>query len=384
VTRSTSSAASTTTTSLVAATTATLRQTVTTTGTVAYATTSDQSFTVGGTVTSVPVSVGAKVHTGEVLAAVDSAPLRSALAQASSTLAGAQAKVAADTSATSTQLAADEAAVAADQAAVTSAQSDLSKAMLTSPIDGTVSALTLTPGQQLGSSGTAAGGAGGTGGSSSGSSGSSGSGGSGGSSSVSGTSSSASSSTAQVEVVSAGHYVIDATVDDTQVGQLTTGATAGVALPDGSTTSATVTSVGMVATSTSGVASFPVVVTVNGSPTGLYSGATVSVVVVTKTVPDAVVVPVAALNRTSSASTVTVDTGGARATRTVSTGLTSGGQVQITGGLKVGEKVVVTTVRVTAPAGSSGAGTTGTRTRGTGGFGGGGFGGGGFTGGGGG
>jgi multidrug efflux pump subunit AcrA (membrane-fusion protein) len=391
VTRSTSSAASTTTTSLVAATTATLRQTVTTTGTVAYATTSDQSFTVGGTVTSVPVSVGAKVHTGEVLAAVDSAPLRSALAQASSTLAGAQAKVAADTSATSTQLAADEAAVAADQAAVTSAQADLAKATLTSPIDGTVSALTLTPGQQLGSSGTAAGGAGGTGGSSSGSSG--GTGGSGGTSSGSGTSSSASTSTAQVEVVSTGHYVIDATVDDTQVGELATGATAGVALPDGSTTSATVTSVGMVATSTSGVASFPVVVTVNGSPTGLYSGATVSVVVVTKTVPDAVVVPVAALNRTSSASTVTVDTGGARTTRTVSTGLTSGGQVQITGGLKVGEKVVVRTVRVTAPAGSSGAGTTGTRTRGTGGFGGGtggfgggtgGFGGGGFPGGGGG
>jgi multidrug efflux pump subunit AcrA (membrane-fusion protein) len=383
VTHSTASAASTTTTSLVAATTTTLRETVATTGTVAYATTSDQSFTVGGTVSSVPVSVGAKVHKGDVLATADSAPLRSALAQAGSTLASAQAKVAADTSATSTQLAADQAAVTAAQASVASAQADLSKATLTSPIDGTVSALTLTVGQQLGSSGAAAGGAGGGASTGSGGSGSGGSG-SGGSGSGGSGSSSAGSSTPQVEVVSTGHYVVDATVDDTQVGQLTTGATAGVALPDGSTTSATVTSVGMVATSTSGVAGFPVVITVNGSPSGLYSGSIVSVVVVTKTVPDAVVVPLAAVNRTATGSTVTVDARGTRTTRTVSTGLTSAGQVQITGGLTAGEQVVVTTVRVTAPAGGSAATRTGARLRGTGGFGGGGGGGGGFGGGGGG
>ena len=365
--------ASTTTTSLVAASTTTLRETVATTGTVAYATTSDQSFTVGGTVSSVPVSVGTTVHKGDVLATADSAPLRSALAQAESTLASTQAKVAADTAATSTQLAADEAAVTAAQASVASAQADLSKATLTSPIDGTVSALTLTVGQQLGSSGAAAGGAAG-GGASSGSSGSAGGSGSGGSGSGG---SGGGSSTPQVEVVSTGHYVVDATVDDTQVGQLTTGATAGVALPDGSTTSATVTSVGMVATSTSGVASFPVVITVNGSPSGLYSGSIVSVVVVTKTVPDALVVPLAAVSRTATGSTVTVDAGGTRTVRPVSTGLTSGGQVQITDGLKAGEQVVVTTVRVTAPAGGSATTRTGGRFRGTGGFGGGGFGGGG-------
>jgi uncharacterized membrane protein YgcG len=140
----------------------------------------------------------------------------------------------------------------------------------------------------------------------------------------------------------------------------------------------------MVATSTSGVASFPVVVTVTGTPTGLYPGSVLPVVVVTKTVPDALAVPVAALHRTSSGTTVTVDKNGTRTARTVSTGLVSGGQVQITDGLTAGEKVVVTSVRVTAPAGTSGTTGTGARTGGLGGGGGfggaGGFGGGGFRG----
>jgi multidrug efflux pump subunit AcrA (membrane-fusion protein) len=350
-----------------------MRQTVATTGTVAYATTSDQSFTVGGTVASVPVTVGASVHAGDVLATADSAALASALAQANSTLATAQAKVAADTSASSTQLAADQASVSAAQAAVASAQADLSKATLTSPIDGTVSALTLTPGEQLGSTGAAAGGAGAGGGAGSGASSS---GASGGASQGGGASSS--SSTAQVEVVSTGHYVVDATVDDTQVGQLAVGQTAGITLADGSVTSGTVTSVGLVASSTSGVASFPVTVTVTGTPTGLYAGSVLPVVVVTKTVPDALAVPVGALHRTSSGTTVTVDKNGTRTTRTVSTGLVSSGQVQITDGLAAGEKVVVTSVRVTAPAGTTGTTRTGTRTGGGGfGGGGGGFGGGG-------
>jgi hypothetical protein len=179
-------------------------------------------------------------------------------------------------------------------------------------------------------------------------------------------------------VVSTGHYVVDATVDDTQVGQLAVGQTAGITLADGSVTSGTVTSVGLVASSTSGVASFPVTVTVTGTPTGLYAGSVLPVVVVTKTVPDALAVPVGALHRTSSGTTVTVDKNGTRTTRTVSTGLVSSGQVQITDGLAAGEKVVVTSVRVTAPAGTTGTTRTGTRTGGGGfGGGGGGFGGGG-------
>jgi hypothetical protein len=120
----------------------------------------------------------------------------------------------------------------------------------------------------------------------------------------------------------------------------------------------------------------------------------VTVAVVTKTVPDALVVPAGALTRTATGTTVVVDRNGKRTTQTVSIGLVSAGQVQITGGLTAGDKVVVTTVRAVAPAGTSGAGGAGGRSGGLGGgagglggagggFGGGGFGGGGFGGGGG-
>jgi multidrug efflux pump subunit AcrA (membrane-fusion protein) len=180
-----------------------------------------------------------------------------------------------------------------------------------------------------------------------------------------------------VEVVSSGHYIVNATVDDTQVGQLAPGDAAGITLPSGSVTAGSVTSVGMTATSTSGVASYPVVVTVAGSPTGLFPGSTVTAVVTTKTVPDALVVPVGAVHRTASGTTVTVDSGGTRTTRAVSTGITAAGEVQITGGLSAADKVVVTTVRVTAPAGTPGTNRTGGFGGAGGGFGGtgGGFGG---------
>lgn len=81
---------------------------------------------------------------------------------------------------------------------------------------------------------------------------------------------------------------------------------------------------------------------------------------------------------------MTVDRNGTRSTRTVSTGLVSAGEVQITGGLAAGEKVVVTTVRPTVPAGNTGSTGPGARTGrfGGGGLGGGGLGGGRFGGGG--
>jgi multidrug efflux pump subunit AcrA (membrane-fusion protein) len=187
--------------------------------------------------------------------------------------------------------------------------------------------------------------------------------------------------------VSTGQFVVDASVDDTQVGELAAGETAGITLSSG-VTSGTVSSVGLAATSTSGVASFPVVVAVAGSPSGLYPGSSVDVVVTTKTIPNALVVPTGALHRSTSATTVTLDSNGKRTTKAVSVGLVSAGEVQITGGLSAGDKVVVTTVRVPTPAGGSATTRGGARTGfgggtggfggGTGGFGGGGFGGGGF------
>ncbi len=132
----------------------------------------------------------------------------------------------------------------------------------------------------------------------------------------------------------------------------------------------TVTSVGTIASSSSGVATFPVVVTVDGTPSGFHAGAAASAVITYHAIPNALAVPAAAITRSNGSPAVTVSANGAKSTRAVTTGITSNGEIQITSGLNAGDQVVVTipTRRATGTG-------TGTGTRG-------GFTGGGFTGGG--
>jgi membrane fusion protein, macrolide-specific efflux system len=379
---------------VVAATSGTIQETVSASGTIQPESTQDLNFDVSGTVTSVAVKAGSVVKKGQVLAAVDSASLQSDVDQAQATVDSDAAKVASDesSSASSAQLSADEAALTAARSQLVEAQASLADARLTSPIAGTVSVVNLTVGQQLGSSGgsgnslAGSGSGGGSTGAASTSSGASGGDTSGGSG-TSGASSS-SSSTPEIEVVSTGTYVVDLSVDDTQIGQIKRGYQATVT-PSGATTTATgtVTSVGTVATSSSGVSSFPVVVTVPGNPTGFYGGDTATVAIIYEQVPDAVQVPVAAVAETNGQSTVTVVAGGKHTTRAVTTGVRSNGEIQIVSGLKAGEQVVVEIPSFAGLArGRTGTGTgTGTGGFGTGGEGPpggfGGSGGGGFTGG---
>jgi len=103
-----------------------------------------------------------------------------------------------------------------------------------------------------------------------------------------------------------------------------------------------VTSVGVIATSTSGVAPFPVVVTVAGHPSEFHAGATASVAITYQELPDVVQVPVAAVTRANGKSSVTVSANGKKSVRPIVTGITAGGQVQVTSGLSAGESVVVT------------------------------------------
>ena len=135
-------------------------------------------------------------------------------------------------------------------------------------------------------------------------------------------SNSSSTSTAQVEVVSSDTYVVSLDIDSTEIDQIKKGATATVT-PSGGTTSATgkVTSVGAVATTSSGVATFPVVVTVGGSPSGFYGGATATVAITQKEIKNAVQVPTLAVSNDNGQSTVTVVSGSKRSTRPVTTGL---------------------------------------------------------------
>ena len=367
----------------------TMQQTVSATGTIEPAVTEDLSFTSAGTVTAVNVKAGQKVKKGAVLATIDSAALQSALQQANASYASAQAQLSDDeaAAASSEQIASDEANVAAQQANAAAALGDLAGASLTAPIAGTVATVNLTVGQVLSSSGSSGTDVTGTGG---------------GSGRFPSSDGSSDSSTAQIEVVS-NAFVVNLSVDTATVGKIKAGQSATVTpttssgssggnsafpFPGGggftvgnfnganrsanngsSQTSANtavgaaatgkVTSVGAVASSSSGVATFPVVITVSGTPDAFHAGASASAAIVYSQKADVLAVPVNAVTLTNGASYVTVSTNGQKSKRAVTTGVTANGQIEITSGLQSGEQVVVTLPNFTRNGTRNGATTNG-------------------------
>jgi multidrug efflux pump subunit AcrA (membrane-fusion protein) len=351
-----SAAAAAATTQVITVSTQTLQQTVSTSGTMAPATESDLSFAVSGTVTAVRAVVGAKVAKGAVLATVDPTDLTSAVSAAQATLDGANAQLTAAAGGTDVQLAAAQAQVASATSKLAAAKQSLADATLTSPIAGTVAEVNVATGDVLsGSAGT---------GSSSGSAsatsgtGASGSGGGGTGSSGSSTSSSSStSSTAQVVVVSTSSWIVNATVGSADLASVKKGLQATITPTD--TTSrifGVVSSVGIVASTSSGAAAFPVVIAVTGSPTGLYVNGTATVSIVVKQVANALTVPTAAVSTAGGKSVVTLRSGTKDTQTPVTIGGVYGANTQILSGVKAGDQVVEKLVARTG-------GGTGTQTR---------------------
>lgn len=352
-----SSGTTTGTTSLVAAAVNTVTSTVAASGTIAPAHEADLDFAVTGRVTKVRVKSGDTVSKGQRLAAVSRAALTASKAAAVATVTAAADQVAADTSATSSaQVAADDAALKAAHSALHSAKTALAETALRATISGIVTSVNLTVGQQV--------------------SGGSSSTGVGSNAAASADPSTASSSTSERQVVisSAKSFVVNATVDDTEISEVSKGQPVAIT-PAGATipVTGTVTSVSSVPTSSSGVVSFPVVVKVSGHPTGVYSGASATLSITTKKAIRALEIPTLAVHYNGSQATVQVNNGGSVVTRTITVGTTYGLETQVLSGISAGDKVVVTLPTFVR----------GTTNRGTGGggFGGGGFGGGGFGGG---
>jgi macrolide-specific efflux system membrane fusion protein len=96
-----------------------------------------------------------------------------------------------------------------------------------------------------------------------------------------------------------------------------------------------------VASADSGVATFPVEITVEGSPDEFFPGALAEVAVVYEEIADAVTVPAMAVRQVDGQATVTVAEGDDREERAVTTGVTSGASIEIVEGLEPGEQVVV-------------------------------------------
>jgi multidrug efflux pump subunit AcrA (membrane-fusion protein) len=322
-----SAAATTTTTQTVA--TGSVKQSVSASGTLAPALQESLSFSASGQVTKVAVSEGQRVKKGQTLATIDSASLAVSVAQAQATVASDQAKVDDDVSndVTDTQLAADQAALVAAQNQLASAKTQLAGATMTSPIDGVVATVNLTVGQSV---------------SGSSSSSPSGSGSGSGAGSSAGTSS-ATSSSAQILVISTNSWLVNATVDATSVGLIKTGIQAQLTVTGSTgTVYGTIDSIGLISSSSTGTASYPVVIDVTGTPSGLHDGASVTATLIYKQVSNVVVVPATALHRTSSGGEYVEQVkNGKTVQTTVQLGLSSGGEAQIKSGLSAGDKIVV-------------------------------------------
>ena len=368
------------TTQVVKVTTGTIKQTVATSGTIEPASQASLNFAVSGTVDAVNVKAGQTVTTGQVLATVGTTALQADLDSAQAQLTSAEARLSSDQSsgASTAQIDSDQAAVTSAESSLTSAQTDLSDASLTSTISGTVASVSLTVGQQVTGSGGGSGSSSpsGSAGSNSptGSTGSTGASNpsSAGAASSAASSSSSASSTAQIQVIGTNSYIVTTTVDDTEIGQIAVGDQATIT-PTGSTTPAygTVASIGLIATESSNVATFPVVIDVTGTPSGLYAGSTADVAIIVKQLNNVVEVPTAAINYSSGGqTTVTQVKAGKDVTTSVTLGQAASGETQITGGVTSGDQVVERVVKFTGVPGGS-------RTGGLGGFGGagGGFGG---------
>lgn len=371
-------------------TSGTLGQTVAAPGTIEAASTDQLSFASAGTVTAVNVEAGDEVAADDVLAEIDSAELEAAVIQAEASVADAEAQLDTDQNAgaSEAQIAADESSLESAQRQLDAANEALAGAQLVASIDGTVSAVNISVGEQLGSSGTS-----GTDmtGSASGSGQSSSTLGSDNAATTEAQAGGTSSEEASpnIEVISTGAYVVTLSIDDTQIDRVEEGQEATITLSSSASSgpagafpgggafagggqaggrgggesesgegadaedaepaaaeagaTGTVTSVGAIADASSGVATYPVEVTFEGAADEFHVGATADVEIVYEEIADAVQVPAQAVTSTDGRSTViVVGDDGDRETGTIETGITSGGMVQVTSGLEAGEQVLIT------------------------------------------
>jgi multidrug efflux pump subunit AcrA (membrane-fusion protein) len=351
--RDDSAAAATSSTSVQTVNTGTIRQSVSATGTVAPANQENLNFSVSGQVTKVSVSEGQHVTKGQTLATVNSASLSAAVAQAESTVASDQARLDDDNnnSASNTQIAADQAALTAAQNQLATAQKQLDAATLTSPINGIVASVNLTVGQSV--SGSSSGNDNGNNGNngSNGSNGSNGNNGSNNGSSDNGSNSSnSSSSSPQILVISTSSWIVNASVDANSVGLIKVGNQAQLSVTGASdTVYGTIASIGLVSSSSSssGTATYPVVIDVTGTPSGMHDGADATATLIYKQLSNVLVVPTLALHRDASGGTYVEQVkNGKTVHTTVQPGIESGGQTQIVSGLSAGDQIIVPQLRL--------------------------------------
>ncbi|GAA4628350.1 biotin/lipoyl-binding protein [Cellulomonas oligotrophica] len=326
------------TTRTVAASLETLEKTVTTTGTLTPLVQETAAFEVSGTVTAVEVAAGDTVTAGQTLATVDTLQLEADLLQAQATLATARAQLDSaqtdddGTDVAQAQVDAAAAQVEVAQAAADDAQTAMDGATLLAPVDGLVTAVGYEVGDAVGgsagsSSGTSSGATGSTGGTSA------------------GTSTATTTTSAGITLVGTDAWRVDATVAEADVAQVEVGDQVEMTSDDlAQTVFGTVAEIGLVSSSTSGTAAYPVTVQVTGSYDDLHDGIAVDVEIVYERRTEVLTVPAAAVTTADDGTTsvTQTDPDGAETTVPVEVGETSGDLVEVVSGLAEGDEVVMT------------------------------------------
>jgi macrolide-specific efflux system membrane fusion protein len=315
----------------------TLEQSVSASGTLTPTVQEEVSFAASGTVTGVNVVAGSVVAAGDALASVDTLTVDAELLAARATLAVAAAKLS-DSQDASDGSTADLAQIAANAANVTTAQNGVDEAVaaqgavtLTAPVAGRVTVVNvavgdvISSGSSTGTSGAAAGGA--------------------------------TSSSAAFTIVGTDAWTVDLTVGEADVALIAANNQVELSLDDGTAFFGTVSEIGLLPSTTTGDAAYPVVVAVTGSPEGLHDGVSVTAAIVYERRTDVLTVASAAVTSVDGASTVMMlDADGNEVSTPVTVGATVGNLTEITEGLSEGDEVVVATFTP----GTGNTGTTGT------------------------
>jgi len=235
------------------------------------------------------------------------------------------------TTPTASQLASYQSAVDAATSKVAVAEQSLAAASIVSPINGTVTSVTLAKGDSV----------------------------------------SASSTTANVVVVGKGGYEVSVPVSVTDRPSVAVGQAATV-VPDstGKPLKGTVVALSVAGTTSGSTTTYTAVIGLtNSRATGLHDGAGASTSITIDTVANALTVPTSAVHTTNSTHTVTVLEGGKTRSVTVRIGTVGADRTVITKGLTAGRKVVLATLSEPLPSSASQTNTRATRF-GAGGFGG--------------
>ncbi len=340
------------TTMTVKASKSTMKQTVTASGTLAPQRQAYLNFPASGTVQSVRVQLGDTVQQGQVLATQDTTTLDAAVTSAAAAVNSASSSLNTlldSTTATQAQIDAARAQLASAQAKLVSAKNDQAGATITAPFPGVVAQVNLTANAKVSGAVSTSTGAGTT-------------------TQVSSTT----QASAQIVVVDITSWQVNATVGMADLASLKQGM-ATVVTPTGTTSQlpATLTSIGIVGTTTSGQASFPIIVAITGNPPNLYVGGTADLTITVSEI-QALTVPTTAIHQTNGQTMVTVSKNGANTEVPVKVGRAFGQLTEITEGVAEGDEIVVPVSRQ-AGNGSRSPGAFGSRSPGanrSGGFGG--------------